>query len=107
MYIGARARGFSASNISSFMTIFENIMNKYNYSPDCIYNIDETNITCKGKRQVSHSNVYIYINIAILIYMFICIYLSGRIKNYSVTGRKNDSSYMHECCWALYSPYRA
>ena len=59
----ARAAGFNAVSVGKFFDLLENEMEKKQFTPDCIYNVDETGVTTvpnkpakviapKGKKQV-------------------------------------------------------
>lgn len=59
----ARVKGFNAENVAQFFDIFEKEMEKINFSPHRLFNVDETGITVvqhkqskiiglKGKKQV-------------------------------------------------------
>lgn len=60
----ARLKGFNRENVDEFFKLLEEAMNKYHYTPNDIYNVDETGITLvpgkmpeilarKGKRQIA------------------------------------------------------
>lgn len=59
----ARLKGFNKEKVNRFFTLLEEAMDKYKYTPNNIYNVDETGITVvpskmpeilaeKGKRQI-------------------------------------------------------
>jgi len=47
----ARAMGFNRSAVQSFYQLFMNCIQKHNYGPDRIYNVDETVLSCVAKSQ--------------------------------------------------------
>lgn len=60
----ARLKGFNKENVDGFFKLLGEAMNKYNYTPNNIYNVDETGITVvpgkmpeilsrKGKRHIA------------------------------------------------------
>lgn len=47
----ARVKGFNAENVAQFFDIFEKEMEKINFSPHRLFNVDETGITVVQHKQ--------------------------------------------------------